>query len=396
MTTAFRSGPGGGTIWDVGEIPFHVGPRSTPSNSPFPDLLSMRVTVDEELGALVQVADDAVRAALGEAYAVGSQIGTPLSRGGAGQPALEDFLAFVREARGGRGLVGANVLEIGCGTGALLGRIAAEGARACGIEPGAHAAERAREAGLDVIADEFDPARFAHDPLDLIVHHTVLEHIVHPVRFLAEQLALLADDGCVVCAVPDDSLSIVHGDLSLLVHEHFIYITPAVMRRLATRAGAHVVAMRQSRTAGATYFQLRRAPLVPDTAAGEQAVSPASGFVRAAERGLTRIGRFCELLLADRRTMGVYCPARFINYHALLESSLPSIRYFDDDSVLHGRYFPPFNVPVESRQALIDAPVTDVLVMSWTFGESVAASLRSCAQLAETRIHTLADLMCAY
>ena len=58
---------------------------------------------------------------------------------GLGKPGLDDFLAFVLESSGERGLAGARVLEIGAGEGALLAAISAQGAIGIGVEPGADA-----------------------------------------------------------------------------------------------------------------------------------------------------------------------------------------------------------------------------------------------------------------
>src|SRR5689334_22529799 len=162
-------------IWDIGEIPFYTGARPTPSNKPLPDMLPMQVAVDSVTDALVQVMDPAVKSALEDAYVRGSQIGTPLSAAGAGQPALEDFLAFVHKMHGG--LAGANVLEIGCGGGPLLQRISTEGAETVGVEPDVGPARQAETAGLNVIASTFDPGLFPNKRFDVIVHHAVLEHV---------------------------------------------------------------------------------------------------------------------------------------------------------------------------------------------------------------------------
>jgi 2-polyprenyl-3-methyl-5-hydroxy-6-metoxy-1,4-benzoquinol methylase len=376
-------------VWSLGEIPFHIGACHVPTNAPLPDLLPMRLSVDSDAGAVVQVADPAVESALERAYVRGSQIGTPLSEAGFGKPALDDFLAFAVEARAVP-LESAYVLEVGCGTGALLRRIVSEGAHAVGIEPGQGAAEHARAAGLEVIAEPFDPAKLSGRRFDLIVHHAVLEHVSRPGEFLAQQLELLTDGGLVVCSVPDCRMPLANGDISMLVHEHVSYFTPETLARLAASVGGETVAARASSAAGSIYCALR-------PSRKEQADPPRGAsideFAGAARATLGTLRHYCEQLASDNRTLGVYCPSRFINYHALIGAELPQIRYFDDDPLLEGRYYPPVDVQIEARPGLLQRPVDEVLVVSWTFGERIAESLRSETELGSTPIRTVADVL---
>ena len=86
-------------------------------------------------------------------------------------------------------------------------------------------------------------------------------------------------------------------------------------------------------------------------------------------------------------TVGIYCPGRALN---LLSLDGPAVRFFDDAPWIHGRFYPPFPYPVESRAALIASPPDTVFVMSRTFGD------RLCRELAEaaprTRFVTLSAL----
>jgi 2-polyprenyl-3-methyl-5-hydroxy-6-metoxy-1,4-benzoquinol methylase len=379
-------------VWEIGEVPFYIGAHGRPTNAPLPDLLPMRLGVDRVTDALVQIVGPEVREALERAYVLGSQIGTPMSADGFGQPALEDFLAFVLAVRGP--LRGARVLEIGCGSGALLHRMGTEGAHAMGVEPDLRSAARARAGGLDVIAEPFAAEGFGGQRFDAIVHYAVLEHVEEPARFLADQLGLLDDGGTIVCSVPDCAPALAHGDLSILVHEHVSYFTQASLHRLAARAGAEVVAIEAARAAGSTYCAMRRATKThrPQAPVGLPDV-PAAEFVASARRCLATIERCLRGAAAGGRTLGIFCPARFINYHALLGSAAGRLRYFDDDPLLHGCYLPPIGVAIESREQLAAEPVDELLVMSWTFGERIAASLRARPELAGTRIVTIDALL---
>ena len=112
----------------------------------------------------------------------------------------------------------------------------------------------------------------------------------------------------------------------------------------------------------------------------------------AAQRTLEIIWGYLGRRAVERRTLGIFCPARFINYHALLGTAL-ELRYFDDDPLLTGRYFPPINVAIESREDLIRRPVDELLIMSWTFGDVIAEGLRHRSELDDTKVVLIGELV---
>jgi 2-polyprenyl-3-methyl-5-hydroxy-6-metoxy-1,4-benzoquinol methylase len=378
-------------MWDLGALPLQVGARIEPSNAPLPDTLPMRVEIDPRTGRVVQRFDPAVADVLGRAYAVGSPLGTPLADSGLGKPGLDDFLGFVLESRGSRGLQGARVLEIGAGEGALLAALVTSGATGVGVEPGAEAAVRARARGLTVVEEPFSAGSVA-GPFDLIVHHAVLEHISEPVAFLAEQLSLLSDGGLIVCSVPDCSEPIARGDVSMFMHEHWSYFTPASLMSLAQDAGATLSGARSSSAAGAFYSAWRRADGSVDGPAPQCELS--AGLRARAERGVEMLHRWLAKRRSEGATVGVYCPPRFLNYQALIGGLVAAeVRFFDDDPGLAGRYLPPVAIPIEPRDALIADPVDQLLVMSWTFGRRLREALGHEPALARTRVSTLDEVL---
>jgi SAM-dependent methyltransferase len=377
-------------MWDLGALPFQVGHQATSSNAPLPDLLPFTVAVDHATGVIVQRPDAGVSRTLARAYRLGSQMGTPLCDHGIGSAQLEDTVSFILEAVGADDLQGMTVLEIGCGRGALLARLAELGACVVGIEPGEPAALAARERGLRVhcepfTADRFDTARF-----DLIVHHTVLEHIEQPREFIAEQLRLLSSGGRIVCCVPDCAPALGHGDLSILVHEHWSYFDAHSLRALAASAGAETLTWRHAASEGSIYSAWKAAQGVTHSAPTPQRYFElARGALRAVEEHLLAAA-------SAGATVGVFPGGRFVNYLALAQvrlEALPAIRWFDDDPAAQGRYYPPIAIPIEARDALLAAPVEELLITSWTFGALLREQLAAEPALANTRIHLLADLL---
>ena len=376
--------------WHIGMLPFQVGHRSSPSNEPLPDRLPFVVEVDEQTGLVLQGPDQRVSRALADAYRLGSQMGTPLSGEGAGRTQLADVRAFIEEAAPDGDLHDLSILEIGCGDGALLDQLAGQGACVVGVEPGEAAAAAARARRLDVHCEPFQASRFLEQRFDLIVHHTVLEHIERPLEFLADQLGLLATNGRIICCVPDCAPGLEHGDLSMLVHEHWSYFDVRTLIHLGAAAGARTVTWRYATTEGVIYCAWERHPT--STASSP----PPPPYVERGERALRAITEVVREAVRTGASLGIYCGARFINYYALAEgalSVLPKMRWFDDDPVLHGRFYPPVPIAVEGRDALLARPVDDLLIASWTFGEALRDGLAGELALAGTRIRTFADVL---
>jgi len=100
-----------------------------------------------------------------------------------------------------------HVLDVGCGAGALGAALKEEREiEVCGLELFPDAAARAREridtvveANLDQLEDlPFEPGYF-----DAMICGDVLEHLHDPARLLGVLRPYLADDGALVCSIPN-------------------------------------------------------------------------------------------------------------------------------------------------------------------------------------------------
>jgi SAM-dependent methyltransferase len=99
------------------------------------------------------------------------------------------------------------VLDVGCGGGGVGAALKQDlGCEVVGIEGFPEAAERARERLDDVLCLDLDALESLPPGLgsfDTIVFGDVLEHLRDPQRLVRTLLPALADDGVVVCSVPN-------------------------------------------------------------------------------------------------------------------------------------------------------------------------------------------------
>lgn len=350
----------------ISSFPFHIGPTTSSHNpSGLPDTWPFSCDFDAASGALVQPATSELLGLLDRAYRTGQLIGTPLAGDDFGKPYADDFISFINEVAHG----GQTALEIGAGVGYTLRRLLDAGWQATGVEPGKGYEAHWRRYGVDVINDFF-PNGQTPGPFDLIYSYAVLEHIADTNKFLTEIRKRLSPSGIAAFSVPDCTSEIESGDPAILLHEHFNYFNAETLTSVLWRAGFSAV-VRKSTYGRCLYAAARpcheksQRPHRADLAILESYPERAQGFIARSR------ARLAELLATG--SVGIFCPARAL---ALLDPIMP-VRFFDDDKSQQGKYLPPFPVSIEDRSALLDRPVTTLVVMSRTFGEAICKSLRA-------------------
>jgi methionine biosynthesis protein MetW len=136
------------------------------------------------------------------------------------------------------------VLDVGCGAGALGAALREErGIEVMGLELSPDAAARARErldAVVEADLDRLEDLPFERAGFDAMVFGDILEHLHDPHRLLRTLRPWLADDGALVCSIPNVAhWSVViplltqdrwpYADAGLLdrTHVHFFTLTEA-------------------------------------------------------------------------------------------------------------------------------------------------------------------------
>jgi 2-polyprenyl-3-methyl-5-hydroxy-6-metoxy-1,4-benzoquinol methylase len=370
-------------IVDLGSLPFHVGETESPSNGALPDVLPFVVGVRRDTGLIVQAHNPGVERYLEQAYRRGSIIGTPMASGGIGRRYAEDFLGFILRALDAESLRGLRVLEIGCGSGYLLSRLKELGAEVLGIEPGEQGQVGARVHGVEIIRDVFPSERVpAAERFDVILTYAVAEHVTDPVRFFELQTRHLDRSGRLIFSVPDCSECISVGDISMFLHEHWSYFSPASLNELVRLVGLRLLRQERSGYGGALYGLVGESG---DSAAAAPARDESALFQARVKGAVEGARRFFGEAARGASPVGIFCAARAINLLHVL-GRRDSIRFFDDDPRLHGKFYPPFAAPVESRAALLSRPVEELVIMSWSFGQKLKAELGREESLKQTRI----------
>ncbi len=365
-------------------VPFTIGLSDNAHNpAPFPDQLPLHLGLDSHTGLIRQIGNEEVRKFLTLAYDQGSLLGTALDETTAGSAYADDFYKFVQSVSS---LAGCSVLEIGAGRGYLLKLLKDEGATVLGIEPGHANARYWREYGVRVVEDIF-PSSQVKESFDLIIGHALLEHIEEPYAFLDHVKSQLNPGGNAIFVVPDCSVYVAQGDPGMLLHQHWSYFTPASLTAVLARAGFAVTRIAAAGYGSGIYALAEPSEDVPvgDLASGIQL---GRSFGEKATALRRQIRKYLEKRAADGGSVGIYVPGRALMW---LEPGA-SVRFFDDDKEIQGRYFPPFSSPVESQAQLLADPVDELWIMSHSFGRKIAARLAGDRRMSGTKIVLIDEL----
>lgn len=367
-------------------VPFIVGSAKHPNNPPgIPDLLPLALEVSRQTGLIRQAPSSVVSEHLASAYRSGSLLGTAMDDTPLGRSYALDFMAFLES---NVGLSGRSVLEIGAGRGYFLEVLRQAGAKGLGIEPGKANASYWGQKGVNVINDFF-PGPLAAEKFDVIAGFAVLEHVENIDAFLQAVTKHLAGGGIAAFAVPNCDLYVADGDPGMLLHEHWSYFTASAFKNVFHAAGFEVLSVKRSSYGGLLYIAATPAKSMNEISVPEEDMRHAEQFgIRCAqlrEGASLRI----DALKTRQLSLGIYAPARVLMW---IEPS-SKVRFFDDDTDIHGYFYPPFKAAIEGREELLRHPVDELWIMSKSFGRKIASDLAQHDSLRNTNIVLVDDLL---
>lgn len=194
---------------------------------------------------LTYVTPRLTQAALREEYNTQRASGTPyyLSTFREDVTTCDRRLAFVERFRP----VG-DLLDLGCGAGALLKAAAGRGWKGVGVDLNETSAAHARGHGLHVHTGSFPHLDFGVRTFDVVTMSDFIEHVPNPVEVLGRVKDLLRPGGVTFLTTPDVGSILArlmgHRWLHMKPREHLTYFNRATMRQLLQTAGFEVLWMK--------------------------------------------------------------------------------------------------------------------------------------------------------
>jgi SAM-dependent methyltransferase len=316
---------------------------------------------------------------------------------------------FVSDAVSRLGLdQGSMVVELASNDGYLLQYVLERQIPCLGIEPTQAAAELARQRGIPTL-ERFFGVALAEELVaegapvaggaDLIAANNVLAHVPDINDFLAGITRLLKPTGQVSIEFPHLLRLLEGNQFDTIYHEHYSYLSLAVLQRIGASVGLALVDVEELPTHGGslrvwlarsasleegtvqlpTQAKARLAAvLAAEQAAGLELPQAYAGFQQNAEAAKHALLRFLlEARQQDRRVLGYGAAAKgntLLNYAGISSDLLAAVA--DKASSKIGRFLPASHIPVLEPAELAALAPDALLVLPWNIAAEVQQQWR--------------------
>jgi SAM-dependent methyltransferase len=292
------------------------------------------------------------------------------------------------------------VVEVACNDGYLLRNFVESGIPCLGIEPTHGTAAAARSLGIEVIQEFFCEAvghRLATEGrrADLICGNNVYAHVPDINDFTRGLAAALKPEGVVTLEFPHLMQLLEHCQFDTVYHEHFSYLSLAIVSRIFKAAGMRVFDVEKLLTHGGSlrvYCCLERGsysetPAVADCLAEElerrmDQLATYSTFQQQADE--VKNGLLAFLLDAKRaghRVAGYGAAAKgntLLNYSGVRSDLLSFI--CDAAPSKQGKFMPGSHIPILPPEVLAERRPDYLLILPWNIAEEVRVQLATLAE----------------
>jgi SAM-dependent methyltransferase len=297
------------------------------------------------------------------------------------------------------------VIEIASNDGYLLKNFVCAGIPCLGIEPTTETATKSREFGIPV-TESFFTLSLAKQltvegkQADLVIGNNVLAHVPDINDFVDGLHAVLKDNGVVTMEFPHLLELIEHCQFDTLYHEHFSYLSLAVVKRIFNQVGLNIFDVEQLTTHGGSLriyacktelgkSSSKNVQRIIDLEIdnGLQNINSYLGFQRRVDK-LTKglVDFLVSQKKAGKTVIGYGAAAKgntLLNYAGVKADLLPVI--CDAAPSKQGKLMPGSHIPIYSPEYLKDNPPDYVLILPWNISKEIKQQLND---LKHTRIVT--------
>jgi len=381
---------------EFSKLPFYYGIQQSPyGDGAIPYYLPFALGVCDATGLIVQVPKDAVQDALSKAYETeGLFLTTPMDESPLTRWRGDEFLDVMLNTAGIE-VKEKRVFEIGCSTGALLNELSKRGATVRGCEPGPSALTARSRYGLNVDQGYFIPGVYDRE-FDIVIHLTVLEHVVDSVEFLAQTSALLNPGGWVFLGVPSCESQLRLGDPGMILHEHYSYFDAGSLSRSLLKAGFTDVQC-HSTEKGVLYGWGRWAGAdgAGWVSTEKSDLGAALEYLNKLNRTLARINEWVDHARQEKLRVGLYgASVGAANLWAMLNWDNVDVNLFDGEPAKKGRYLPGCELAIRPPEDLLVDTPDKLLILPISFAPEISRFLRQELCLPEhVQIDTLAEML---
>ena len=373
----------------ISKLPFYWRLKERGSKNIVPDHREFDFDFIESLQLVIQRRDDLTLDYLEQIYRAEYNIGYLQDGNEIAKPYGKDFMEFIDRSLASWGSHVRTVLEVGCGGCAVLEQLQAKGFKVIGVDPSPIAARDGARKGITII-NEFFPSPLFTEKVELIFHSDVQEHVSDPVAFLANQRNQLTEDGLIIISIPDCNESVALGDLSMAMHQHLNYFDTESLRNTVEAAGLKVLTIEVAKYGGSLYCCAQNTAAAHVLA--KQGLTKFQTFTSKLAKNVEAVNKAVAHAIDDpSKSVGFYVPLRTLPYVASADR-FGGFRFFDDTQTWYDRAFDGIEIYIENFGDLRRQPVTDLFIMSLTFGDVIKNKVMR-EGVAVERITLLRDML---
>jgi SAM-dependent methyltransferase len=288
------------------------------------------------------------------------------------------------------------VVEVASNDGYLLQYFARRGIPVLGVDPAANVARTAIDRGIPTEIVFFGAAtarrlRVAYPAPMLMVANNVLAHVPDLHDFVEGFRILLAPGGVATFEFPHLLRLMREGQFDTIYHEHFSYLSLAVVERVFAAHGLAVFDVEELPTHGGSLRLFARHAedtSRPRSAAVDRVLAAEQAAGLEGEEAYRRFARLvvgakCGLLefllgarRGGRRIAGYGAPAKgntLLNYCGVGPELLPFV--VDRSPWKQGLLLPGTRIPILAPEAILEERPDYVLILPWNLKDEVAAQM---------------------
>ena len=179
----------------------------------------------------------------------------------------------------------------------------------------------------------------------------------------------MSKNGLIIISLPDCNEGIEKGEISMTMHQHLNYFDKEGLKNTVEAAGLEVLTIDIAKYGGSLYCCARNLP--ENKYVNKSGKVKFEQFNEIIDRNIQKVIDEIKPVLEDSsKTVGFYVPLRTLPYISIL-GKYDGFRFFDDTHHWYQRAFDGVEVYIENFNDLKNNPVTDLYIMSLTFGDVI-------------------------
>lgn len=337
------------------------------THNPFSSFIETTLFHDKHDGILKLEADQNYWKMMNEMYALEENVGYLQPGHDLAIPYGDEYLKFInRHLKTNR-----RICDVGAGGLYVISKLKTQGYSVMAVDPSQESKINGISMNLEVISQFYEDVDLRNEGIDAFIHYDVLEHVKEPSRFLEKHYRELEDDGTIVFAVPDCTIPIRNGDISMLLAQHVNYFDSKTLSKNVKEAGFDVIEICSSKYGGVLFCAAKKKK--KNKQDNPPKLIEYRNFFELAQDKMKYVTKYFEKATEENQKIGLYIPLRifpyisnFIDYHNLV--------FIDDSSYFKGKYFDGFTMQIQDITNVV-SHLDSVVIFSPAFGEKIKHKL---------------------